>query len=220
MHSFNASKIFKELEGWDLKDIKSKRPDLRNKAKPVGFAIAYGGNGMTIAFNLGVSIKEGDELYKSYLEAFPTLNNYFEKTKAESIEAGYILIDDITGRKYYFKDIELLNKYKKDRDYSNYYKLRGSYERASLNYKIQGPAGSITKLALILYRQYILNETKPGEVYLINAVHDEIILYAKETSDLNKHAKKLEEIMHKAGQRWCTIVPLYADAIISNRWKS
>lgn len=220
MHSFNASKIFKEISDWSLKRIKEERPDLREKAKPVSFAIAYGGSGMTIAFNLGISIKEGDYLYNSYLEAFPTLNKYFERAKRESIEAGYITIDEITGRKYFFSELDKMEEYKEEKDFSSYYKLRGKYERASLNYKIQGPAGSITKLALILVRRYIQEHTKPGEVYLINTVHDEIVLYAREDSDLEKHAKALEDAMYKAGQRWCTVIPLYATAVISNRWVS
>lgn len=220
MHSFNAKKIFDEVKDMTLAEIKEKRPDLRNKAKPVGFAIAYGGDGSTIAMNLGIPISEGEFIYKSYLEAYPTLNSYFERSKKESIERGYILIDEITNRKFFFSQIDEMHEAKRLRDWSTYYSLRGKYERASLNYRIQGPAGSITKYALILIRQYILNETEPGEVYLINTVHDEIVLYAKEDSNLERHAKALEDCMAKAGERWCTLVPLSADAVISNRWES
>ena len=220
MHSFNASKIFDEVKGWDLDKIKKERPDLRNKAKPVGFAIAYGGNGGTIAGNLGIAAEEGDIMYNAYLEAFPSLNDYFEKSKQESIERGYILIDEVTNRKFYLKDINEMNAAKEAKDFSTFFKLKGKYERASLNYKIQGPAGSITKLALILIRKYIENEVEEGEVYLINTVHDEIVLYAREHSDLQKHAKALEDAMAEAGLRWCKRVKLSASAIIGDKWES
>src|SRR5690606_25912292 len=174
MHSFNAKKIFKELNELSLDDIKKLHPDKRQIAKSVSFALAYGGNGFTISNNLGLPIERGEEIYNSYFEAFPKLKEFFDKTIKESMERGYIIIDDLTNRKFYFKDFKLLEPYKQNKDWKRYFKLKGKYERACLNYIIQGAAGSITKLAAILFRRWILDNNLEDKVFITNLVHDEI----------------------------------------------
>ena len=102
MHSYVASKIFKEISHLSLDDIKKLHKDKRQIAKSAGFAINYGGNGYTIAKNIGVSTEQGEEVYNAYFNAFPGLKNYFEKVQKQAIQRGYILIDTLTHRKSYF----------------------------------------------------------------------------------------------------------------------
>lgn len=199
-----------------LTEIKKNRPDLRQIAKSVSFALAYGGNGYTISNNLGISTEEGEEIYNSYFKAFPGLKQYFNNSINESMSKGYILIDSISNRKYFFKDFKLLKDYKKNKQWREFYGLKGKYERACLNYKIQGAAGSITKLACILFRKYIIENNLEDKVFITNAVHDEIVI--ESTSFHEVHAKALEKAMYDAGKRWCNIVPLYAEAVITDYW--
>lgn len=77
MHSFVASKIFPELSNLSLDEIKKNHKDKRQIAKAAGFAINYGGTGITIAENLSMSIDKGEEVYKAYFKAFPGLAKYF-----------------------------------------------------------------------------------------------------------------------------------------------
>jgi len=77
MHSFVASKIFPELAGLPLDEIKAQHKDKRQIAKAAGFAINYGGNGYTIAANLGIPQHEGDKVYEAYFKAFPGLKRYY-----------------------------------------------------------------------------------------------------------------------------------------------
>jgi DNA polymerase-1 len=204
MHSFVASKIFPELANVSLDDIKKNHKDKRQIAKAAGFAINYGGNGYTIANNLGISQRIGDEVYDAYFRAFPGLKAYFTKVQQLARKRGYILIDPITGRKYWFQ-------------YPRSNKAKGEVDRAALNYPIQGEAGGITKFAPILFRKWILENNLQDVVFITNLVHDEINVEVREDY-AELAAENLEKCMKKAADKWCTIVPLYADAVITNYW--
>jgi DNA polymerase-1 len=217
MHSYNAKKIFPELKNFTLNQIKKDRPDLRQIAKSVSFALAYGGNGYTIANNLGISEERGEEIYQSYFKAFPKLKEFFDKTIHNSMKRGYIIIDQITNRKFYFKDFDKLQEYKINQNWSKYYGTKGKYERACLNYIIQGAAGSITKLAAIYFRRWILHNNLQNDVFITNLVHDEINVECKEELS-EKVAKALELKMFEAGALWCKTVPLKSEAAIVDYW--
>lgn len=204
MHSYIASKIFPELADLPLDDIKLFHKDKRQIAKAAGFAINYGGNGFTISNNLGISTEQGEEVYDAYFKAFPGLKNYFTKVQKQSHRQGYILIDPLTGRKNWF----IKPKTNKD---------RGKIDRAALNFPIQGEAGGVTKLAPILYRRWILDNNFENDIFITNIVHDEINVEVKEEL-ATLAAENLERCMQEAGKRWCTTVPLGAEAVITNYW--
>lgn len=217
MHSYNASKVFPEISHLSLKEIKNQHSDKRQIAKSVSFALAYGGNGYTISNNLGVSPERGEEIYNAYFEAFPKLKEFFDKTINESMSRGFIIIDEITNRKFYFKEFDKLNSYKENKEFSKYYSLKGKYERACLNYIIQGAAGSITKLASIYFYNWIKDNNLWDKVAITNLVHDEIHVECEENMS-SIVAKALEEAMVKGGKLWCTRVPLNAEAAITDYW--
>jgi len=132
MHSYIASKIYPELSNLNLDDIKIYHKDKRQIAKAAGFALNYGGTGFTVSNNLGISIEEGNQVEKSYFEAFPGLKQYYDKCEKDALEKGYILIDSLMGSKYFInkEDFEYLkeavSKYSFDnidnRDYWDKYK--------------------------------------------------------------------------------------------------
>lgn len=219
IHSYTAKLVYKkELADIELEDVKSKRKDLRQKVKASGFAIDYGGNGYTIAANLGISVEEGDEVYNAYFDAFPGLKDFFSKEREKSLKQGYILIDEITRRKFYFKDYDKLKEAKLHNDYKVANKLEGAMGRAAQNYVIQGTAGSITKLAIILIHEWLQENCLFNQIKIILLVHDEIVLEADEMlSDVAKN--KLQELMELAGSFWCKRVILKADAIVSDLWE-
>ncbi|MGK2864677.1 MAG: DNA polymerase [Chitinophagaceae bacterium] len=109
--------MFSELENVSLDDIKKYHPQKRQIAKAAGFAINYGGNGYTIAKNLGIPESQGEEVYQAYFRAFPNLKKYFTQVQNEALLRGYILIDPITGRKNWFcspKSEKDVNKIKRN----------------------------------------------------------------------------------------------------------
>jgi len=243
MHSFIASKMYPELDGMDLDDIKKKHKDKRQSAKVAGFAINYGGSGIGIADQLGLNVEQGQKIYDAYFAAFPGLKAYFDETKKFGIENGYVLISPVTGKRSYvdyyeeFAQIkgeltkEFWDRYKsmKNSDtptarqmkekVSRFFRKRGDIERMSLNYPIQGESAEITKLACVYFwNKYLIPNNLLFKVLIVNIIHDEILVetpleIAEET------AKQLEKSMVDAGAKFCKRVRLKADPCIAPYWK-
>jgi DNA polymerase I-like protein with 3'-5' exonuclease and polymerase domains len=218
MHAFIAQKLFpEELSDLTLDEIKKQYPELRQIAKAAGFALAYGGNGSTIAKNLGLSVDKGDQVYEDYFKAFPGLHSYFEKVKAAALHLGYILIDEVTKRKFYFKEFKAYRRALAMGDMRTINNLQGKMERTAMNYPIQGESGSITKYAAVLLYDWIKENDYFDKIKLVLLVHDEINLeVAEELKDLA--AEKLSYFMEAAGAIWCKRVPLKATAVIGTFW--
>ena len=245
MHSFIASKIFPELSDLTLDEIKDKHKAKRQIAKAAGFAINYGGTGMTIAQNLSIPMEEGEAVYTAYFKAFPGLANYFKEEKQRALKLGYIQFNSISSRKcflMYYEEYQKLHKelyetkgfwdaYKEhklldDETFRNYYKpkvreyfmKKGDIERMSLNYPIQGTSADITKLAGIYFFRYLREKNLLFKVLLPNVVHDEWIVESPE--DIAEEiAKELKICMEKAGDVFCKVVKLNADPVVTHKWE-
>ena len=204
MHSYIASKIFPELSGKSLKEIKANHKDKRQIAKAAGFAINYGGNGYTISKNLGIAPSQGDAVYEAYFNAFPGLKNYFAKVQKQALKKGYVLIDPLTGRKNWFFPPKTS-------------KEKSKIERTALNYPIQGEAGGITKYAPVLFRDWILANNYQDRVFITNIVHDEINVECEKTL-AQTVSENLERCMKESGDVWCKTIPLSAEAVITTYW--
>jgi DNA polymerase I len=242
MHSFVASKMYPELEGLSLDQIKETYKDKRQAAKSAGFAINYGGQGITIAENLGLSLEEGNQIYDAYFQAFPGLKTYFEQVKKQGLEDGYVMISPLTKRKSYipffdeFKRMEsemnddFWNQYRMSKrrnaaDFpllkekvSKYFRYKGDIERKTLNFPIQGCSAEITKISCIHIFDFIIEKNLFGIVKFVNTIHDENVV---ECPSVMKEdiARMVEDAMCKAGELYCKRVPLKADPEISPFWK-
>lgn len=209
MHSYIARALYPVMipPNTPLDMVKRNFPDKRQEAKAAGFAINYGGNGSTIAKNLGVSKDQGDAVYDLYFKAFPKLREYFDKIQEESWDKGYVLIDKITGRKWFFD-----KRYVKKHD----------IDKKALNYPIQGEAGSITKLACIMFREEAIKSKDYfyfyGHFSITNIVHDEINVESLKGPLAQDAANLLEDCMKKAADVWCKKVKMTAVAKIGNYW--
>jgi len=231
MHSFVASKIYsvpmedilaakerKSEVGYnELTDYEHTLLEYRQNAKAAGFAIQYGGSGFTIAKNLGIPQKQGDFVYDAYFKAFPGLRDYFDKCKAEAVKNGYIVIDKHTNRKYFFPYTQQMTDSYNIGDFKAYNKLKGKLERASLNYPIQGCAGSMTKLAVIYIREYLVKHNAFDRFQITNIVHDEINCEAREDC-VDECKEVMEECMKRAADLWCTTVQMNAEGVIGDYW--
>lgn len=244
MHSFIASKMYPELEGLTLDEIKENHKEKRQAAKSAGFAINYGGQGITIAENLGLSLEEGNKIYDAYFQAFPGLKSYFETTKKEGVNNGYILISPVTGKRSYVNYFEefkesskefqvegFWEKYKKHKEnntptfaelkekVSRWFRKKGDIERMSLNFPVQGESAEITKLACVLFwKNYILKENLIDTVKIVNLIHDEVLVECP-VEIAPETAKELQKAMEEAGAKFCKRVPLKADPCIDTKWK-
>jgi len=245
MHSFIASKIFPELGDLTLDEIKDNHKGKRQIAKGAGFAINYGGTGMTIAQNLNISMSEGEEVYKAYFKAFPGLANYFKVEKKRALELGYIQFNNISGRKCFipffdefkklhgeiyetdgFWDSYKIEKTKNSHIFLNHYKpkvreyfmKKGDIERMSLNYPVQGSSADITKLAGIYFFRYLVEKDLVFKVKLPNVVHDEWLVECPEEMAQDM-ADVLQDCMERAGEVFCKTVKLKAEPMITKTWK-
>ncbi len=243
MHSFVASKMYEELDGLDLNEIKKKHKEKRQSAKVAGFAINYGGSGIGIAEQLGLSVEQGQKIYDSYFMAFPGLKAYFDEAKKFGIENGYVLISPVTGKRsyvdYYEEFLKLKNEMDKDfwerykklklantptalemKDkVSKYFRKKGDIERMSLNYPIQGESAEITKLACVYFwSKYLVPNDLLFKVKIVNVIHDEVLVETPEEI-AEETAYQLEKAMVDAGAKFCTRVPLKADPCVSPYWK-
>ena len=244
MHSFVASKMYDELDGLSLDEIKKKHKDKRQSAKVAGFAINYGGSGIGIADQLGLSVEQGQKIYDAYFYAFPGLKSYFEGAKKFGLDNGYVLISPVTGKRSYvdyYEDYLEMKKtvtepgfwdnYKKHKaqltvtysklkdKISKYFRKKGDIERMSLNYPIQGESAEITKLSCVYFwEDYLLKEDKLFTVKFVNTVHDENLVECPESLQ-EEVANALESAMVKAGSLFCKRVPLKADPCIAKHWK-
>lgn len=201
----------------ELVVTKKSHPEKRQAAKAINFKLAYGGSAYTLKDDFKVDEETAQDFIDTYFDAFPGLRNFFKSSKRKSMRDGFIEIDPITKRKYFFKDIKNLRVYKQNKNWKEYFYLKGKYERAAVNYKIQGTAGSITKQAGVLFRNWILENNLSGKVDITNIIHDEINVESiKEYSEIA--AKALEQCMETAGKPWCKTVPLKAEAKITSYW--
>lgn len=252
MHSFVASKMYgnpnsslyvPEVEGLDLKELKKKFPDLRNKAKMAGFTINYGGTGGGMANKLNITREEGEAIYNGYFDVFPGMKAFFDGAKMEGIEKGYILISKVTGLKHYIFGYEEFKKYMDSMDrkfWERYKKLKNDFtptaqeikqrvkqhfgklndiQKASLNYPIQGESAEMTKLAgVYFFERYLVPEGRLFTVKIINFVHDELLVEAPE--DLQDEvAEALKKAMLDSADRFCKRVRMSATPTIATYWK-
>jgi DNA polymerase-1 len=242
-HSYVAKLCFPELKDVELSDIKKKHPDLRQKAKSANFAIKFGGVGATIATNLAIPLEEGEEIYNNYMKAFEGIKKYFKKVSTDTINRGYVQLNDISRRKSYidfyedflrirqqikedgFWDTYRQHKQANSEEFINhykplvreYFKFEGIMQRKSYNYRIQGSAAECTKFAALKFFNWVCENGYQNMIKICNIVHDEIIVECPE-----KHAepiaKKLKMCMEDAGKPFCPIIPLKADPCIEDYW--
>lgn len=242
MHSFVASKMYKELEGLTLEEIKEKHKDKRQAAKTAGFAINYGGNGFTIARNNNVSEEEGDFIYNSYFEAFGGLRDYFKKVQGQALKDGYVLINSHTRRKTFIAGYEgfvekkesfskeFWEEYRSAKEansnefaalkekVSKWFRFKGAIERMALNYPIQGTSAEITKISGIYFFDWLKKENLLGTVLFCNTIHDENVVECP-IEMVDKVSASLEHCMNKAADIYCKRVRLTATPEKSLFWK-
>jgi DNA polymerase I len=252
MHSFvtreiaKVSPLFpKEIVPATVDEIKSLFKEFRQKAKTAGFAINYGGNGFTIAKNLGLDPKAGNAIYEAYFMAFPDLRAYFDKMQEKVLNTGVIEINKITGLKYYVPNYQKFRALREHIDHRSYWeryreqkeefpddplthkmradvrtfsKLKSSLGRLSQNYPIQGSAADMTKIAAVLFFNWIEREQLRNIVKIVNMIHDEIVIECPENL-AQTVAHELKEAMVTASLKFCPIVPMKAEPTISKCWQ-
>lgn len=243
MHSFIASKMFKELNGLSLDEIKSKYKNKRQQSKVIGFALAYGGSAKAISEQLQLTEQEGIDIYNKYFEAFPDLDRYYTESKKFGIDNGYILLSPITGKKCYvdyFDEFKIIERELKEKSFwekykqlkgkdtptaramkdkvSKYFSKKGDIERMSLNYKVQGESAEISKLAgIYFWRDYIIPNNLFNVVKVVNIIHDEYLIECPENI-IEEASSAIQVAMEKSASKFCKRVRLGAEPAYAKYW--
>ena len=239
MHSFVAFLMYEDIRSCSVEDvtpealsfIKKNHKDKRQIAKAAGFAVAYGGNGSTIAKNCNIPKKDGEFVYDSYFKAFPGMKQHFDLGFVKASKRGYVEFNNVTRRKYFFNleetDYFLLKDEVNSLNFWNrpdarelnrkFNKSKNEVQRISQNFCIQGSAADTTKYACILLFKQILLRNWWMKVKIINLVHDEVVVECFEDM-VEEVSRVVEECMEEAGKPFCKIVPLKAEAIHGDHW--
>jgi DNA polymerase I-like protein with 3'-5' exonuclease and polymerase domains len=70
--------------------LRKLEPKLRNKAKAYALGIPYGMGAYALGMNLGIPTKDAKKLVDGYLNGFPELKKWMEKSKKQAKEKGYV----------------------------------------------------------------------------------------------------------------------------------
>jgi DNA polymerase-1 len=153
VHAATAAEVF--AIGRDEVDVGQ-----RSKAKMVNFGIVYGLTGFGLSDRLNIPRKEGEEFVARYLERFPAVQAFRERTIEGAQEEGFVTT--LMGRRRQIPELRSGNP-----------NTRRLGERLAVNTVIQGTAADIIKVAMVSC-QRALREAG-GETRLVLQIHDELL---------------------------------------------
>ena len=218
---------------------KKSDPKKRQIAKNISFALSYGASAKSLMHKLSCTEEEAEVFIQAYFDGFMGLQADFNKTKKEALSRGWIQLDPYTDKRYFYPDFEKIGQLHKeawdlspnyrslsleDREiekarlraetpwsslWKQYSILSGKLERRALNYRIQGNAATMTKLALL----YLYDKG----IEILLPVHDEIVAQVP-INMAQEGAQIVESEMTRAGAVLCHNVPMGATAEWGDHW--
>ena len=132
----------------------------RSKAKMVNFGIVYGLTGFGLADRLNIPRAEGEEFVARYLERFPAVRAFRERTIEQAQSDGYVTT--LMGRRRPIPELRSGNP-----------NTRRLGERLAVNTVIQGTAADIIKVAMV--RTHAALAAAGLETRLVLQIHDELL---------------------------------------------
>ena len=192
IHTKTASQIF-DVEPSNV------TKDMRRKAKAVNFGILYGISSFGLSEDLGINVMDAKAFIDKYLETFPSIKEYRNKTISDAYKNGYV--KTLMNRKRILDEIKNKN-----------YLIRQSGERMALNAPVQGTAADIMKKAMIEINQKM--EELDLKSKMLVQVHDELVFEVEhgEEETLKKLVIDIMENTYKLN------VPLDVSYEIGDNW--
>lgn len=236
IHSLVAKACFPELKDLTTEEIKKNHPDLRSRAKPIGFSQQFGGSANAIASSLGCSLEEAEAIANAYLNGFPGIAKFKSEGSKAVRKNGYVLMCKYTGHKMYWWDhdkwLERQKSFTQEfwEEYRNYHKGTGDkiaemvtkhfkaaskWDRMALNAPTQNTGVVILKDAITNFFNYIVDNNLFNVVKIVALVHDEAnIEYPKELP----MDKILKSFMEESASKYCKSLPIPAEASVGEYW--
>lgn len=203
----------------------------RQVGKILNLKLNYGGAAFTVKDDLGTD-EAGAQVFITALEkAFPEKEIYFKDKIKECFSNKYIQTNNVTKRKIFLKEFAIfeemqgwLNKAKQEgleipkKFWSDYYKAKGSLERCSKNYPVQGSAADQTKLAGTLIFEWIIDNNLQNKVKICSYIHDEMVLEAPKDM-IQEVGTTVQKFMEQAGKHIIPNMEFPAEPCICEYWK-
>jgi len=209
--------------------LKKLDPVKRNKAKAYSLGIAYGMEAFALKMTLGVSQKVAEGLIRGYLEGFPQLAEWRERSREQVKIEGYI--ENMVGRIRHLPKVqkiydafgdrmmdwrfrrELEKQYGKEKVMQAYRDYRNGLNNC-LNFQLQSLAAAVVNRAAL---QINRKAKEMGiDAWVQAQIHDQLIINIRE-DQAEEFAPIVEHLMETT-----TVLPgvtLKAPPEISNNWR-
>ena len=192
IHTRTASEVF----GVPIDEVTG---EMRSAAKAVNFGIVYGISPFGLSKQLGIPVKRAGEYINKYLERYPGVRDYMQRTVEEGKEKGYA--ETVLGRRRELPELKSSN-----------HNTRAFGERVAMNMPIQGSAADIIKLAMVKVHEKLRSEGLRAK--LILQIHDELIIDTPIDEE-----KRVSEILHECMVNVAKLsVPLIAEVKTGHSW--
>jgi len=201
LHSATAAAVFDV----PVEDVKTKYPDLRNKAKAINFGLAYGMSEYGLADRLGITSKDAQAMIAKYFEACPGVKRFLEESGKFAVQNHFIRT--ISGRKRFFNMPSL--------DDPEFEGIRRGIERMGKNTPIQGSNADVIKRAL----KYLQNEIddRKCDAKIVHCVHDEVVVESRK--DITEEVvPMIEKCLCDAYKDFFKEVPIKTDTAVKPHW--
>ena len=186
---------------------------LRTNVKTINFGLAYGMGPNKLADTLNISIDNAKLLIQKYFEAFPSIKGFLDKLGNYGKKFGYIKTFPPYNRRRWFS-----NWYPKIWNNKSSTLELGSIERASKNTPIQGASADMTKRALVLMRNLIIENKLDEQVKIVMTVHDQIDTIC-EGKFADSWGRLMKMTMEEAAKEIVTNGLLKAEVTVSKCWE-
>ena len=240
-HAAYAKVVFAdELKDVDTKEVKKKRPDLRNKVKAVEFAVQFGSDGTAVAPQLKIPVEQARQLVINLLNGMTGLKAFKDKSSKFVLDNGFVEILPQTGHRGYWHDWKYWHNVQKEftKEFWDRYKLyhKGTNdaickkvkihfqakskwcERMSLNLPTQGGGAVVLKVAMIELYNWVIVNGYWGKILFCNLTHDESNTeFPAELKDI--YPNVVAEIMEKAAAKFYHKLPIPAVPEVDTCWK-
>ncbi len=175
--------------------------NMRRIAKAVNFGIIYGISGFGLSENIGISVSDAQKFIQTYLETYPGIAEYMEKTKELARQNGFVTT--LFKRKRWIPELNNKNVF-----------IRKQGDRIALNTPIQGTSADIIKKAMVEIHTEL--RKRNFETKMILQIHDELVFDTKK-EELESVMKLVKDIMeHTIALQ----VPLNVDLEYGETWYS
>ncbi|MDQ6914742.1 MAG: DNA polymerase I [Actinomycetota bacterium] len=135
-------------------------PGARSKAKMINYGIVYGLSGFGLADRLQIEREEADAFIERYLDRFPKVREFIERTIASATQDGYVTT--LLGRRRRIPELRARNR-----------QVRQLGERLAVNTVIQGSAADIIKVAMVRTHRALAGAGL--DMLLVLQIHDELL---------------------------------------------